>query len=294
MRPFMKESPDRTRFRPAAVSTTLLLICCSIARAADSDRRELWVDDPRPVARAVEELVQRYEYTITYEDPRYEYAGDIKDVTEEVRRDLHKFAAGKAPRVLVPFGGTLNISYSVSRLSERPENPSELIDQVLSAYAEFAGERVFRLEQDDKFIHVIPNKIRNGSGEWVEQGSILDGRITISVKERSLEEMLQEICTAVSAEQRVRVAIGSAPHLSWGADRAVGATGESARTVLLRTLNSSGRQVVWQIFYGPDIKAYFLNLRALPHRDESLKPRPAPPAKPGAPTPSSPREPGVH
>jgi hypothetical protein len=64
----------------------LLLIAANLhtdvtAAQTVQDTIKLGVDDPRPVAKAVEELVSRYGYVITYEDPRHAYEGDIQDVT---------------------------------------------------------------------------------------------------------------------------------------------------------------------------------------------------------------------
>src|SRR5262245_54420252 len=52
---------------------------------------KLSVDDPRPVAKALERLEDKYGWRITYEDPRYAYPGDIEDVTTKVRKDLDQF-----------------------------------------------------------------------------------------------------------------------------------------------------------------------------------------------------------
>lgn len=69
------------------------------------------VEDPRPVAKAITLLESRFGWVITYEDPRYINPADLSDVTEKVRRDLHKFKPGKAPKVLIPKGGTLDFEY---------------------------------------------------------------------------------------------------------------------------------------------------------------------------------------
>jgi hypothetical protein len=57
---------------------------------------------------------------MTYEDPRYVYSGEIKDVTLSVRRDLDKYMPGEAPRVLIPRGDTLTFDYDVTSDTNRP------------------------------------------------------------------------------------------------------------------------------------------------------------------------------
>src|SRR5687768_5365392 len=76
---------------------------CAFAAAAQPETRDVIVDDPRPVPAALQELATRHGRVVTYEDPRYLYSGDIKDVTREVRRDLDRFPPGQAPKVLVPL-----------------------------------------------------------------------------------------------------------------------------------------------------------------------------------------------
>jgi hypothetical protein len=81
------------------------------AEKVNSQIVEIDVDDPRPVAAAVDQLVARFGYAITYEDPRYAFSDDLKDVTAEVGRDLaRKYPKNDAPRILVPAGGQLRIS----------------------------------------------------------------------------------------------------------------------------------------------------------------------------------------
>ena len=46
------------------------------------------VQNPRPVAKAIEELETRYGWQITYEDPPYVYYGDLTDVTDFGRPEV--------------------------------------------------------------------------------------------------------------------------------------------------------------------------------------------------------------
>ena len=88
---------SRSSYRKSCV----LIVCCfgavaAISSSADTKvlaqatRVDYIVDDPRPVAAAIDELTSRYGYLITYEDPPYSYSDDVKDVTAEVRcREVH-------------------------------------------------------------------------------------------------------------------------------------------------------------------------------------------------------------
>ena len=104
----------RRGVRKALGALVVAAVCWGSATAQSVRREDLLVDDPRPMAAALEELTRRYGTIITYEDPRYLYAADIKDVTREVSRNLDRFPPGQAPKVLVPFGGRLDFKYSAT------------------------------------------------------------------------------------------------------------------------------------------------------------------------------------
>jgi hypothetical protein len=229
---------------------------------------ELSVDDPRPVAKAMELLTARHGYVITYEDPPYSHESEIKDVTLQVRRDLDKFEPGKAPKVFVPRGGRLDLSYSVSSETGHPADPAALIQEVLDAHA--AGDQggVFRLEQSGEVFHVVPVKVRNSAGEWVDHASILDVAITLPAPahERRLADTVDAICDAVSDATGENVWVGSMPtnFFMQHFDR-LEARDEIARNVLMRALAGKKRKLTWRLFYGPGREqSYALNIQLLP------------------------------
>jgi hypothetical protein len=61
----------------------------TLSVGAQTNSVSFYVDGARPVAEAILSLTDRYPVVITYEDPRFEYSGDIKDVTvDEPARDV--------------------------------------------------------------------------------------------------------------------------------------------------------------------------------------------------------------
>src|SRR5215469_10403415 len=111
------------------------------------------VEDPRPLAKAIEVLEGRYGWVITYEDPRYVYSSEIKDVTLSVRRDLDRFKPGQAPRVLIPKGGRLAFDYDVKSETNLPGNPRTVVQELLKAHAASDNAGRFRLESNDRIMH---------------------------------------------------------------------------------------------------------------------------------------------
>lgn len=240
------------------------------------------IDDPRPVAKAVEELVSRYGYVITYEDPRHAYEGDLQDVTTQVRKDLDQYPPGKAPKVIVPRGGRLTLALP-SSASVSTQSVASVLGQLIRAQSSRGEGGHFRVVQVGEVFHVVPTEVRDRNGNWTAQSSILDVPISLPVEDRSEGAMVDAIAKAVSAEAHVKVYIGG------GVGRGIfnpnrpqpynlGADNERASDVLMRALvllndPKSGtwisQRLTWQLLYDSSDNAYFLNIAVVPNRTSS-------------------------
>ncbi len=219
---------------------------------------KLSLEGARPVWKAIDILEARYGWRITYEDPPYVHESEIKDVTEQVRKDLHLYEKGKAPKVIGPKGGQIDVSYNVSPKTGRPDNPAALIQMILDAHAARGNPGVFRLIQTGGIFHVVPVQAKNKAGQLVDQGSILDARIILPEQERTGMEMLGAIIVAVSQATQVKVVSGLVPiNLNYRRSRQ-GAANETARDVLIRFLH--GTKLSWRLFYSPSEQHYLLHL----------------------------------
>ncbi|SRR6266545_1783660 len=101
----------------------------------------LSVHDPRPVAEAIRMLETKYEWLITYEDPRYVHESEIADETE-----FHKYRPAE-PRVPIPKGGALAIDYDVTTDTEQPLDREAVIQQLLDANTAAGNAGRFRIEK---------------------------------------------------------------------------------------------------------------------------------------------------
>lgn len=228
------------------------------ASAVQPQQKErITVNDPRPVASAIESLETRYGRVITYEDPPLVNADDTRDVTESVRRDLHKYAPGTAPRVIIPRGGELSVEFNAA-------DPVEVV--LLSILNE--SERVrtgttFRTEESNGMIHVIPQSIKGMGGETVPVRSILDGPVQLPQQQRNGMQMLEAWRDAVSRKSKKRIIIGAIPLNLFLTDKdEQGLSSQNARDALVDILARFGRGVKlsWQIFYDPGQKIYAINI----------------------------------
>lgn len=227
------------------------------------------VKDARPVASAIKSLETRFGRVITYEDPPFVHPDDTLDVTESVRRDLHKYAPGKAPRVIVPRGGELSVEFS------RNDPVETALARVLSEAERVTPSTSFRVEKTNGVIHVVPQSIKGPTGETIPVRSILDTPVELSVQERTGMEMLEAWAKAVSANSKQKIVIGAAPlqmFLTYKENQGLSyPNARDALTQILATVGE-GRKLSWQLLYDPGLKLYAINI----HRVIT----PTPPAQP--------------
>lgn len=226
----------------------------------------LAVEDARPVAKAITLLEARYGWIITYEDPRYAYADDITDVTEKVRRDLHKHPKGQAPRVLIPRGGHLSFEYDVIADTNLPSSPGVVVRNLLNAQAASDNSARFRFEKSNSIIHVIPSAIKDRSGRLTPQQSLLDTVVSLPADERTGLRTLETLMESIGQATQTRIIVGNVPFglFLQHKDRH-GVAGQKGREVLIELLQriSPERLLSWQLFYDPGLKIYVMNIHAL-------------------------------
>src|SRR5262249_55324295 len=148
----------------------------------------LKVDSARPVARAVLSLEARYGYVITYEDPRYSVDDDLIDAAPAVRKNYSsaKSAASqagvgaKAPETVLPLPAATNIS---------SQEMATLLDELVRRQGASLYGGHFRVEQTGELFHVLPAEVRDKSGNWSSQKSLLDVQITLPVQDRTEKQL---------------------------------------------------------------------------------------------------------
>ena len=243
---------------------------------AQANRIDLFVDNPRPVAEAIKMLVSKYPVVVTYEDPRYRYHGDIRDVTLEVRRDMHLYDdPSEAPKVLGLAGGAFSLSYTGSHETGEPVDWAATLRQIVDTHAVGDSGGRFGIERSGDIFHVVPTAIKNRDGLWVEQASILDTVISIPGPEPNVGDMLDAICDALTEITGESVTLGPVPLSSiLFHEGTYEANNERARDAVLRTLQSVSEYLTWQLFYDPGREFYALNIRpvALPPRISPERP----------------------
>jgi hypothetical protein len=116
---------------PIGVASLLLFAYALAANPIGSDTHQLSVTDPRPVAKAMEALSDRHGVAITYEDPSYEFEGDLVDVASQLSRTPLR----PGQKLLIPRGRPIEFTYTISSSAGKPDRVDAVIRRVLDTYA---------------------------------------------------------------------------------------------------------------------------------------------------------------
>jgi hypothetical protein len=230
-----------------AVSTGL-----TIEAEGQTEPLTLFVSDPRPLAAAVLSLIDRYPISITYEDPRYRFSGDVQDVTGQVRKNLN------APnRVFVPRGGVLEARYEVD--SGQLLSAADTIQRIVETKNLNPVGGRFEVYQRGGVFHIVPIEARDSTGAWVRQQSILNAPVTLSTGELNGYELIEMVLKQVGEASGERILGMSAERFANSFFRyrgSIEATNEPARDVLVRALHSINPRFTWLLNYDPSGRYY--------------------------------------
>ena len=272
------------------VSTALLTGVSANARGQTTDVNVLSVNDPRPLEAAVLSLIRKYDVSVTYEDPRYEYSGEMRDITDQVNK------SSKPPKVrtIIPIGGLLQASYAVSRQSGQLASPADAIHAIVDAQNANAMGGRFAVQQSGDTFHIVPTEVRDSNGAWINQQSVLDTRITFSsIDGESAESLVESVLKEVSSVSGQKLLVGLFPIGptavgGGGYHTKVEAKNEPARDVLMSLLHSISPRLTWVLNYDPSDHSYYFNVMTIAAPPEPENTRTLIPPQPGTRTPGGP------
>jgi len=221
------------------------------------------INEPRPLAAVLTQLEDRFGWAVTYEDPLYAHPSEMTDVTATVRRD-----GDLSKKVFVPRYGQFTFSYPASSGANPSRSEQDaLLTALLDQYHRSGNDGVFGLARSGDVVHVVPTMAKDASGSLRPYRSILDRNISIPEGSRSALDMLAAIQSAVNAGGDPTVGLASAPTNLLVQTRVQGgATNESARSVLVRTLSATNRKLTWRLLCQPARSACLLNVHLVDHR----------------------------
>jgi hypothetical protein len=219
------------------------------------------------MAQAASLLEREFGWIITYEDPPFQFARDIRDVTVEVRKDL----TPASPRVLIPNSFPFAFSY-VALPGNTARSPEEALQGLVRAYATSGNSGAFRIISAPPMYHLVPTQFHDVHGALVSYESVLEAQISLPSGRRSLFRVMEEIAAELTKGTGTRVVAGAMP-LNFAIKTEVegGADNVPARMVLRRILSETGRPVSWQMFFDPGGLGYALHLHIVSQSNEAQK-----------------------
>lgn len=251
----------KARLQSAGLAGAALLLTTTALADRGQAGHEIVVDDPRPLAAALEVLGRAHCWVVTYEDPPYEYALDIRDVTRDVRVD---FDAAK-PRVLVPNGRAWTFFHARTD-PEAPLEPGRVLRTLLDAYHASGNPGVFGLVESAAAWHVVPAKSHDVAGVLQPRTSLLAARIVLEPRDDTVLERVREILRAVSDATDRHVFLGTAPFNLMSQSRVRperGPAGDLAREMLMQALAATNRPLAWQLLCQPGTSMCALNVQVV-------------------------------
>ena len=217
--------------------TAMLVLSSSVLLGAQAD--DLFVNDPRPISAMAEKIAQQTGWTITYEDPSYQYAADIEDFSG-VLTDPSSNAPFYVMRK-VPFVFTLD--------AEKRKDAVKAISELVDTFEMRTGGQKFKVIAENGYIHIVPQLNRDKQGTWAEQRPALDTRISLTAGKRTLADFMSEFTQVVSKESGRRIDIGTVPlNLLFNTEVELPAfKNTEARTVLREALSRAPTKLSWHL-----------------------------------------------
>jgi hypothetical protein len=239
-------------FRARHVMIAMGLIMTFLGNASASPNT-LTVQDPRPVAKAIEELDKRYGWQITYEDPPYRHVSDMPDVTPSVQEGSS--VAPGANGVLVPKAAILSFP-----LPATSQDKSSTVNSVVKIYNESHRGFEFAVVQGAGLLHVVPRQMIDLSGNLEAVKPVLDAVITIEPKERTSEALIEEVLKKTSIATNTHVEMGTVPYnLLHRSKTSIGGSG-TARSILEQWILEEDAGLSWWLLYFDEKWGYSLNI----------------------------------
>jgi hypothetical protein len=122
------------------------------------------------------------------------------------------------------------------------------------------GKYLLRTGPNGEFT-VMGTNVRSETGALEEVVPLLDIPVTLPRESRSLGATVEIILNALSSEIGKKVFQGDVPNNDFRRTQVImGADKMPARRLLQQALATTGRPLLWDLFYSPDTPRYMLNI----------------------------------
>lgn len=229
------------RFRWACL---LILAIPAIASAAEPGLT-ISVNTSRPLAAIADEFERRYPIVVTYEEGEWVNPEDL-ELAERFPIMIPRKAAVTFHYPRPADGGTVAVA--------------DVLAELLFQYHAADAPGRFRLEGSNGLYHLIPAQFKDYKCDWQVPWLVLDTRVYLEEKERTINDTLDEIMIQLNQSSPVKTGWGFVPLNLFVQNRVrIGADGIPAREVLRRIVQQVPRRVTWRLMYDPTTVRYYLS-----------------------------------
>ncbi|MEN6533842.1 MAG: hypothetical protein ABFD89_09285 [Bryobacteraceae bacterium] len=209
---------------------------------------EAVITSARPLDDAADMLEHKFGWVITYEDPVWSFAGEVVDLVPVRKPGTRRF--------LAPRPGQLPIGALLSTAGERPDKGS-LVSKIIQAHDDAGNPGSFKIVSDGDFLHLIPTFAKGVGGGREAVSPLLDTPIHTPIDETTPSLAIRQIIDEVSRTRGIQIDID----MSWRSDQIVfgplrtrvDATGQPARSLLLKILKEANRPLTWRLLCEPSL-----------------------------------------
>jgi hypothetical protein len=254
------ENKDAKRNIALMLSLVTVLLAVGWQLAGQTPRK---IEAGRPLAEAALRLEAEYAVPVTYEDPLLLWRGDM------VRANLHP----DTPPTYAVAPRSIRFLDDVEA-EQAPALNRGMIERVLNAYQQENPEGPrFRIETSEHAFHIVPDAIRDQSGQETWLRPLLDIVISVPEEKRMAAQHVDAICQALAAASGIRM--GRSASNNAGAFLAAtyakrrgkmdteadikelsfvwGASGMTAREALLALFAKSDTTLTWKLRCGAQV-----------------------------------------
>lgn len=251
----------RSKCVTLAILPFLLLVAGGMAQSQSSES----VKSARPVEDLLDKLRSKYGWAVNFEEPRYLFAGDREDVSEEVRarralpQAVHGYYAHRATE--------LNVTLPEVRDGVVPPE-HETLQRIVDAYNLAQGNE-YEVRTDGGRYSIVGIAAKDQNGQFQQQLPILDMKVTLDPAERDGNVVLLDLCRKISERTGVRVSYGPGPSNAMAQLKFTNGFSGSARDIISQVLSQSAiaHQSAWVLLYGPSEDRYGLSIVYSPRAD---------------------------
>ncbi len=243
---------------PIAAALFPAILLCQVIPA----RQPAVITGSRPLCEFAERLQARHATVITYEDPAWQWRGDLQ------RLSLNPTPVSE----LIPAVESFAPPPSGSSTS-----PGEILDNAVRAFNGQTRGPHFQMSSSKLGLHLFPAEEHNASGQLVSASNILDSLISVPTVVRTASGHFAQICAAASAASGAGVECSAAGVRPWLDETfaanpkpfAWGVNGISARGALVDLILKSATTITWEFLCGATAdwgaagRSCVLNLRPL-------------------------------